>query len=191
MVGELPQLVSVNGVEYSVRTDFRDILKIVVAFSDPELDDNEKLYVCLFIFYKEFDLIPKNDYDDALKAAIRFIDHGMDDEDCTEEDARILPRVMDWEQDEAILFPAINKVAGFEVRNSEYIHWWTFIGYYMEISEGVFSNVLGIRLKKAKGKKLEKWEREFWSSNKSICTLKEKLSEEEQAERDRLNALLG
>ena len=98
---------------------------------------------------------------------------------------------MDWEQDEAIMFPAINKVAGFETRSAEYIHWWTFMGYYMEISEGVFSNVLNLRMKKAKGKKLEKWEREFWNSNRDICTLKTKLSSEEQAEKDRINALLG
>lgn len=189
MIGELPRTVSVNGVEYAVRTDFRDILKIVTAFSDPELEDNEKVYVCLFIFYEDFDNLPRRDYEAALKEAIRFIDHddAIDDEDTS----RKTPRVMDWEQDEAIMFPAINKVAGFETRSAEYVHWWTFMGYYMEISEGVFSNVLSIRLKKAKGKKLEKWEREFWTSNKSLCVLKEKLSAEEQAEKDRLNALLG
>ena len=189
MIGELPRTVCVNGVEYDVRTDFRDILKIVTAFSDPELEDNEKVYVCLFIFYEDFNRLPRRDYEAALKEAIRFIDHG--DPDSDEESPQKMPHVMDWEQDEAIMFPAINKVAGFEVRSAEYVHWWTFMGYYMEISEGIFSNVLSLRLKKAKGKKLEKWEREFWSSNKGICTLKEKLSEEEKAERDRLNALLG
>ena len=189
MIGELPRTVSVNGVEYAIRTDFRDILKIVTAFTDPELEDNEKVYVCLFILYEDFDTIPRRDYEAAFKEAIRFIDHAGDDVD--EEDPRKNPRVMDWEQDEAIMFPAINKVAGFETRSAEYVHWWTFMGYYMEISEGVFSNVLSIRLKKAKGKKLEKWEREFWNSNKGICALKTKLSEEEQAEKDRLNALLG
>lgn len=188
MVGELPRTVSVCGKEYAIRTDFRDILKIVTAFSDPELEDNEKVYVCLFIFYEDFDAIPRRDYEEAFKAAIRFIDNGTDGDG---EDARKSPRVMDWEQDEAIMFPAINKVAGFETRSAEYVHWWTFMGYYMEISEGVFANVLSIRLKKAKGKKLEKWEREFWNSNKGICALKTKLSEEEQAEKDKLNALLG
>lgn len=188
MIGELPRTVSVNGVEYAVRTDFRDILKIVTAFTDPELEENEKVYVCLFIFYEDFDRLPRRDYEEALKEAIRFIDH---DDTIDEEENRKTPRVMDWEQDEAIMFPAINKVAGFETRSAEYVHWWTFMGYYMEISEGVFSNVLSIRLKKAKGKKLEKWEREFWTSNKSLCVLKEKLSAEEQAEKDRLNALLG
>lgn len=189
MIGELPRTVSVNGKEYAVRTDFRDILKIVTAFADPELEDNEKVYICLFIFYEDFDALSRNDYEAALKAAIQFIDHRTDER--AEENAQKSPRVMDWEQDEAIMFPAINKVAGCETRSAAYIHWWTFMGYYMEISEGVFSNVLSIRLKKAKGKKLEKWEREFWNSNTDICALREKLSEEEQAEKDRLSALLG
>ena len=190
MIGELPRTVSVHGVEYDVRTDFRDILRIITAFSDPELEDNEKIYVCLFIFYVDFEDLPRRDYEEALRAAIRFIDHDAEADE-QEEDPRKSPRVMDWEQDEAIMFPAINKIAGFETRSADYIHWWTFMGYYMEISDGIFSTVLSIRLKKAKGKKLEKWEREFWTSNKGLCVLKEKLSEEEQAEKDRLNALLG
>lgn len=188
MIGELPRSVSVNGSEYAIRTDFRDILKIVTAFNDPELEDNEKVYICLFIFYEDFGHIPPGDYEAAFKAAVQFIDHNTGE---STEGVKKTPRVMDWEQDEAILFPAINKVAGCEVRSANYIHWWTFLGYYMEISEGVYSNVLALRLKKAKGKKLEKWEREFWSANKDICVLKTRLSEEEQAEKDRLNALLG
>lgn len=189
MVGDLPRTVDVNGIEYDIRTDFRDILRIVTAFSDPDLEDNEKVFVCLFVFYEDFEDLPQDDYEAAFKTALRFIDYGTAEDG--EENPQKSPRVMDWEQDESIMFPAINKVAGFEVRSAEYIHWWTFMGYYMEISEGIFSNVLSIRMKKAKGKKLEKWEREFWQSNKGICTLKTKLSEEEQAEKDRLNALLG
>lgn len=184
MIGELPKSVSVNGAEHSIRSDFRDILKILCAFNDPELENSEKIYICLFILYEDFDSIPEEDYEAAFKAAMRFIDHG------TDSDGPKSPRVMDWEQDESIMFPAINKVAGFETRTADYIHWWTFMGYYMEISEGVFSNVLSLRLKKAKGKKLEKWEREYWSANKNICVLKPKLTAEEQAAKDRLNALL-
>lgn len=184
MIGELPKSVCVNGVYHSIRSDFRDILKILCAFNDPELENSEKVYICLFILYEDFDEIPDTDYEAAFKAAIQFIDHG------TDSNGPKSPRVMDWEQDEGIMFPAINKVAGFETRAADYLHWWTFIGYYMEISEGVFSNVLSLRLKKAKGKKLEKWEREYWSANKSICVLKPKLTAEEQAKKDRLNALL-
>lgn len=49
MIGELPKSLSVNNVNYNIRSDFRDILKIVCAFNDPELENEEKIYVCLFI----------------------------------------------------------------------------------------------------------------------------------------------
>lgn len=185
MIGELPKSVRVNGKDLPVRTDFRDVLKIVCAFNDPELENEEKIYVCLFILYEDFDMIPKTEYEAAFKAALDFIDHGAQGDNVKS------PRVMDWEQDESIMFPAINKVAGFETRAAEYLHWWTFVGYYMEISDGVFSHVLGMRVKKAKRKKLDKWEQEYWNANKGICVLKPKLTAEEQAEKDRLNAMLG
>lgn len=186
MVGELPRTISVNGVDYDIRTDFRDILKILIAFNDPNLEDKEKVFVCLYIIYKDFDDIPQADYEEAFKAAVKFLDYNVEKDDHAHN-----PRTMDWEQDESIIFPAINKVAGFETRSAKYIHWWSFMGYYMEITEGVFSNVVTLRSKKARGKKLDKGEREFWNANKGICVLKAKLTEEEQAEKDRLNALLG
>ena len=64
-------------------------------------------------------------------------------------------------------------------------------GSTMEIEEGTFSTVLGIRQKRAKGKKLEKWEQEFYRNNKRQCDLKRKHTKEEQAEIDYWNRLLG
>lgn len=187
MIGELPRSLNVNGVDRRIRTDFRDIINIICAFNDPELEDSEKVYICMYILYEDFERIPKSDYEAAFKAALEFIDNGTP----VEEETARSPRVMDWEQDENLLFPAINKVAQRETRSAEYIHWWTFLGYYMEISDGIYSQVLALRMKRAKGKKLEKWEREFWSTNKSICVLKPKLTAEEKADKDRLEALLG
>lgn len=185
MIGRLPTSLTIADKEYSIRTDFRDVLNIIAAYGDPELEDKEKVYVCLCVLFEDFESIPQEQYDAAYKAAVSFIDCGMPT------DGKGSARTMDWEQDEPILFPAINKVAGREVRAMEYLHWWTFMGYFMEIHEGIFSHVMSIRHKKAKGKKLEKWERDFWQANKDICVLRQKLSEEEQAAKDRLNALLN
>ena len=185
MIGQLPTSIEINGKPFSIRTDYRDILTIISAFNDPDLDDKEKLFVCLYILYRNFDGIRPEDYEQAYAKAVRFIDCGDDPKDGPH------PRLMDWEQDERILFPAINSVAGYETRARKYIHWWTFMGYFMEIHEGVFSQVLALRQKKSKGKKLEKWEQEFWRSNKDLCTLKVRISKEEQEEKDRLNAMLN
>lgn len=185
MIGELPEALEVNGTAYAIRTDFRDVLNILQAFLDPELEDEEKVFVCLYILFEEFDQIPQEDYAEAFQQAKQFIDCGMEEEDSP------TPRTMDWEQDAPVLFPAVNRVAGCEVRALQYLHWWTFMGYFMELSNGTFSQVLTLRSKRAHGQKLEKWEQEFWNKNKSLCVLRPKLTEEEQAAKDRLNELLG
>ena len=78
---------------------------------------------------------------------------------------------MDWEQDQRILFPAINAAAGYEVRSASYIHWWTFMGFFMEIKEGTFSQVVSLRQKRAKGKKLEKWEQDYKREHPELFNL--------------------
>lgn len=185
MIGDLPKSLYVDGEEHAIRTDFRDVLTIIEAFNDPELEDREKIFVCLYVLYEDFEDIDPEAYEEAYKEAIRFIDCGDEPKEGKS------PRTMDWEQDEKILFPAINNVAGFEVRSSEYVHWWTFMGYFMEIHDGVFSQVLSLRQKKSKGKKLEKYEREFWQANKDMCVLKPRLSKAEREEKERLEAILN
>lgn len=184
MVYDLPTSLEVAGKEYAIRSDYRDVLHILLAFDDPELSPSEKQYLCLYILYPDFDKIPHEDYQAAYSAAIHFIDNGMEND-------KHSPRTMDWEQDAPLIFSAINKTAGYEVRSVDYLHWWTFTGFFMEIRDGIFATVLNLRQKKAKGKKLEKAEQEFWQANHKICALKPKLTEEERAEKARLNALLN
>jgi hypothetical protein len=102
---------------------------------------------------------------------------------------------MDWEQDEYLIFPALNKVAGCEIRSVDYMHWWTFFGLFNEVGDGLYSQVINIRSKLANGKKLEKWEREYYEKHKEMIVIKEKLSPEEEAElkaeEDYINQLIG
>lgn len=176
----------VAGKDRAIRTDFRDALVIMSAFNDPELSEPEKYQVMFSVLYE--DEIETDSYAEAAEKALWFLDCGQNED----EDEKCQARVMDWEQDEQILFPAINKVAGFPVRNTQYLHWWDFCGYFNEIDgDGTFSMVLSIRQKKAKHKKMEKWEQEFYRSNKRLCDLKKKYTEEEQEEIDYWNKVLG
>jgi len=185
MIYELPTSVEFGGREWAINTDYRDILNVLVAFDDPELTDAEKGYVCLYNLYVDYDEIPRDQMQAAYDAAIEFIDHGHPD------DKKPTKKTMDWEQDASLIFPAVNHVAGFEVRSADYIHWWTFMGYFMEIKDSTYSTVLSLRQKKARGKKLEKYEQEYWRNNRGICELRNKETEEEKAEKERLKQLLG
>lgn len=77
------------------------------------------------------------------------------------------------------------------MRGCKYLHWWTFLGYFREIGEGVFSEVVSIRTKKVRGKKLEKYEREFEQEHSELVRIRPRYTDEEQAEIDALNAMLG
>lgn len=185
MIYGLPKSLEVNGKEYAIRTDFRDIMTVIYAFNDPNLENKEKVFVCLYVIYEDFEDMEAEDYEAAYKAASDFINHGMS------EDKSVQVKMIDFEQDEMLLVPAVNRVAGFEVRDVEYMHWWTFMGYFMEIGECTYSQILNIRSKRAHHKKLEKWEQEFFDRNKKLCIIQERLSDEEIAQRERIKKMLS
>ena len=181
---DLPKALTVAGREWAIRADFRDVLNILDAFDDPELTEVEKAYVCLHNLYVDFADLPPGDYAEAYRAAVAFIDHGLGGQEGG-------PRTVDWEQDAPLLFPAVNRAAGYEVRDAAFLHWWTFLGLFMEIRESVYATVLALRQKRARGEKLEPWERDFWRRNAGICRLRPRLSAAEAEEKARLARLLG
>ena len=184
---EFPTSLNIGGVDYEIRTDYRAVLDLLTALNDPDLTDTDpqitaymQSRVILEIMYPDCDNIPAEHIQEALDKVSEFIDMGISDD-------RKKPKTMDWEQDAPILIPAINKVLNTEIRAVQYMHWWTFLGAYMEIGESLFSNIIHIRQKKAKGKKLEKWEQDFYKENKSLIDFKQKdqrSSEEKEELRD-------
>lgn len=183
---ELPTSLNINGVVYTIRTDFRAIIDILIAMNDPDLAQQAKTFIMLQILYEEWQNIPFEDLTEACQKACDFIDCGQVDDP-----NKPKPRLMDWEQDGDMIVPAVNKVAGKEIRAVPYMHWWTFFGYFMESGECLFNTVVGIRSKKSKGERLDKWEKKFYQENKNIIDIKTRLSEEEQAYKDALNEMLN
>lgn len=191
MIGQLPKQLNINGINRAIRSDFRTALLIFIAYNDTELSEQEKSLVMLDCLYEDFVNIPGEDYQSAADQAVLFLDGGKASTDEESSSHAKAKKVMDWEQDEQLIFSAINKVAGYETRDKEYLHWWSFLGLFNEIGEGLFSTVISIRSKKNKGKKLEKHEQEFYKENKSLIDIKVKITAEEQAEKDYWNKLLG
>ena len=190
---ELPTSLEVGGKEYAIRTDYRVILDILAAMNDPEIfesgmtEDEKKIeqtMTMLQILYIDFDSIPPKDYQEAAEKAVDFIDCGIKGDD------KPKPRTMDWEQDAPIIAPEVSKVARRDIRVGE-THWWEFFGYYLGIGEGVFNTIVSIREKRRKGKKLEKWEKEFYQNNKSLVDLKINKKERSDEEKEALRELFG
>lgn len=169
---DLPRELEVNGVPHPINADFRDVLDIVSHLSA----DTVGIYVALALFYDDFDAIPEGNYMDAINVMFWFINGGEE-----EKNTRPHPKMIDWEQDRAMIVADINKVAGCEVRALPFCHWWTFLAWFNGIGDGQLSTVVSIREKLRRGKKLTEWEREFYRKNRDVVDFKTKYTEAEKA----------
>ena len=182
---EIPTCIKLGEQSYSIRDkgDYRMVLDCFGALNDYTLSVDERVYSCLIMFYEYFtDDIPdyiededvrfqlcmrkisgldKNVLEQLVKQMYIFFNGGND----SFEDAPKTPRLIDWENDEQLICSAVNKVAGEEIRALPYLHWWTFLGYYMAVGESPLSHIVGIRHKIATNQKLEKYERKFQHEN--------------------------
>lgn len=131
MIYDLPKTLEVNGTEYEIRSDFREILDIIEILNDEELKDSERAFVTLLFFYPDFENLPPECYQEALEQCFWFINGGRFDD----ESQGNPPRMMDWQQDFPYIIAPVNRVIGHEVRADAYLHWWTFLSAYMEIGE--------------------------------------------------------
>jgi hypothetical protein len=147
-------------------SDFRVILNICIALNDPELNDQQKACVALRFFYPQYAKIKPAHHEEALKQCFWFIDGG---EAATQPTG---PKLISWEQDVKLIVAPVNRILGKEVRELEYLHWWSFMAAYYEIGECLFSQVVSIRSKRAKGKKLDKHEQEFYKQNRGLMDIK-------------------
>lgn len=183
---ELPTKAIINNRTYAIRSDFRVALDIITVMTDPSISADEKGWVALNIFYPSSEDSDASDYeemyffDNMRRADIEpaahfmnwFIDGGQQYE------RKSTARLMDWEQDFSLIVAPVNRVLGYESREREYLHWWTFLSAYMEIGDCLFANVVSTRRKKIKGK-MDKADRDFYRRNKHLVDLNPKVSDQD------------
>lgn len=178
-VYDLPTSTLVNETEYEIRSDYRAVLDVMMALGDAELSDRERGAIAMEIFYPQFGEMPPSDYEEAVKYLMWFVNGG---EMYTGKPSR---KLADWEQDFHLIVNPVNRVLGYEVRAVDYLHWWTFLAAYCEIGDCMFAQVVAIRGKKARHKKLEKWERDFYKEHRDLIDLKHQATDAEQEIIDR------
>lgn len=171
----LPTEIEIDNEIYPInkKGDYEVILDVIEVLNDKDLTDDEKAYCALNIFY-DFN-IPHNPQA-GIEKMLEFINCGETEEKTT----RQKRPVMNWNKDFPMLVAPINRVIGFDIRSVDYLHWWTFVAAYMEIGECTFSTVVGIRQKKQKNQKLEKWEQEYYNENRSKIDLPVEFNREEE-----------
>ena len=194
---ELPTTITVKDRQFNITNagDFRMVLDCFSALQDEEMSEDYRVLACLLIFYNEFideenhqrveidslevledirDYLP-----DLTKEMFKFMNCGQNESPGANQGVALV----DWEQDSMMICSAINKVVNQEIRALPYLHWWTFLGYYLAIDDkSVLATVVSIRDKIARHKKLEKWETEFRRNNPNYFVWRQSTVQDREAE---------
>ncbi len=178
----LPDRAIIGGKEYPIFCDFRDILEIFSYLQNPDLPDFLRWQIAMRLFYDGE--IPQKHYEEAMAYFVLFINGGQPEHHAGG------PALMDWEQDSQLIIADVNKTAGQEIRALPFLHWWSFLSFFHAIGEGRLSEVVSIRKKLSRGKKLEDWEKDFYREHKDLVDLKKRHSAQELQERQRLEQML-
>ena len=171
----------------AIRTDYRDILELLRwlgGTADPQLDQSGRWYVAMRLFYPTFAEMPQACWPQATDFLAQFLAAGR------REQARPGPPLMDWQQDAPLIAAGISRAAGQDVRTLPYLHWWSFLAWFDAIGEGSFATVVAIRDKLRRGKRLENWELDFYRTHRAAVELRSPASPAQEAEKQRLLALL-
>lgn len=168
----LPTALSVGGEEYAIRSDYRVALDIFLALTDPDLDPYNRAMEALEILY--IDDIPVEHAQEALEKCFWYL-RGGEEERPTKNG-----QLVSWTQDFNMIASPISGIIGKDIRGLEYLHWWSFLSAYMSIGDCLFAQVVRIRDMKARGKKLDKADREFYSRNRDLIDIKREESDVEK-----------
>lgn len=179
---QLPVQKTIGTQVFDLRTDYRNILKIIDCLEDPDLPVLVRWLVALELFYVQ--RVPTAQQQAAMEYLAWFLR-------CGDDPGMPGPKLLDWQQDADAIIAGVNKAAGQEIRSLPFVHWWTFLSWFHAMGEGQLSTLVTIRDKLSRGKKLEDWEKDFYRENQSRVDLKPRYSQEDLEEQNRLKELLN
>lgn len=172
---DLPSFVFLGNHRFAINSDWRNIIDIFECLNDEELTNYEKVDCCLDMFYENYKNI--TDSKKALEYLYIFINGNRKESVKGTSTSQSDIKLVDWQKDLPIIIPPVNQVLGYDVREKEHLHWWTFLGAFYEIKECTFQTYVGIRYKLAKRKKLEDWEKEVYREHKSEIDITQNISQ--------------
>lgn len=115
--GKLPDSLVISGIEYPIKTDFRLWIRL------PELDDLRALFIDREpSFYGYFSK-------ESIAEIVGFYTGGIGQKKAAEDGAEphdAGPAVVNFREDEAIIYASFLQAYGIDLYEVGYLHWWKF-----------------------------------------------------------------
>lgn len=171
---KFPTKIKIDNEIYDINSDFRNCLKIIMAYEDKNLTELEKAYILLKRLYLQ---TPTN-VEKAIEKGIYFLDCAK--EYRSDRDEPSMARVYSFNKDYSYIYSAMKQTHNVDLESINYLHWWKFVFLFMDVNKDcTFSYLVSLRDKKNKGK-LDKEEKKIWGQLREIVDLDYTQEEEEK-----------
>lgn len=172
LLNKFPTKIRIDNTNYEINSDYRNCLKIILAFEDDELTIEEQYFIMLNLLYKE---MPEN-IELAIEKAILFLNCG---EEYEVSDSK---RTYSFNKDSKYIYSAMNQTHNIDLESIEYLHWWKFVFLFMDVDKDcTFSYITSLRYKKNNGK-LDNYDKKIWVEMREIVDLDYSSEDEEESE---------
>lgn len=164
LTDKFPTKIKVNNKILNINSDFRNCIKIIEAFEDEELMDEEKILILIKRLY--LDEIDSIDLEEAYKKGIKFLDLGEETKD-----EHTTKRIYAFGKDSNYIYTGIRQAHNIDLNSIEYLHWWNFVYLFLDIGqECMFNQIIYYRKRKNEGK-LTKEEKKIYLSMRKLLDL--------------------
>lgn len=172
LLNKFPTKIRIDNIDYEINSDYRNCLKIILAFEDDELTVEEQYYIMLSLLYKK---MPEN-IELAIEKAILFLNCGK------EYEVSESRRTYSFSKDSEYIYSAMNQTHNIDLESIEYLHWWKFVFLFMDVDKDcTFSYITSLRYKKNNGK-LDNYDKKIWIEMREIVDLDYSSEDEEESE---------
>lgn len=174
LIDKLPEYITIEDQKVLIDSDFRSCLSTILAFEDEELSNQEKYEILLLNTYTTIDEFIQIHVEEAIRQAILFLNGGKDEQinetENNNQPMRIM-RLYSFGKDADYIFSAFRQTHGIDLNDIDYMHWWKFLAYFMDLgSDTTFSGIVNLR-KRIKTGKATKEERAAAREMKSLFDL--------------------
>lgn len=184
----LPTNVTICGKEYVIadKCEHRMILDVIDALEDARESKQFNMHCAMLIFFEDCSDLPDPLYatttdeiaiiQECMNAIISVLNCGK-----ASKPQEKKPKLINWKHDYDLLAAPVSRVLGYSVRDEKnYTHWYDYVGATNEVGDCYWSKIIGIRMKKSKGKKLDENERELYINHREDIDLPMDMSDEEK-----------
>lgn len=189
LIDELPKYVDISGQEYKINSDFRTSILFELLMQDSGIDDEEKTFIAIRLYYeneenqgKDFSM---SMFKDFIEAMMWFYSCGKERKDQPKGDIQgeapeRKNNIYSFEYDDDYIYSAFLTQYQIDLNNIGYLHWWKFRAMMNGLSPDLqFVKIMGYRSIEITGD-MSKSEKKFYTKMKKIYALPDLRTEEEK-----------